>query len=170
MKLRGSDRKWQGNDGKYSAFGVGGTYSTLIHELPYFLTFRQLETGGNTTRHIFVPLDDLKEEVIYDLDEVHQVGTFVKISQLSGSPNKLQLTLEGHRRIEIISAAATEQEEGPVEKFLSGADEEDEEVEVEISLIVKFESKGLILLYLRPSFCSSVCPLCDKKSFLEFLS
>ena len=80
--------------------------------------------------HIFVASDDLKQEVIYDLDEVHQVGTFVKISQLSGSPNKLQLTLEGHRRIEIISAAATEQEEGPVEKFLSRADEEDEEVEV----------------------------------------
>ena len=65
---------------------------------------------------------------MYDLDEeIHQVGTFVKISHLSANPEKIQLTLEGHRRIKIISAAPTEtkkEEEGPIERFLSGSDEE----------------------------------------------
>ena len=52
-------------------------------------------------------------EVVYDLNDIHHVGTFVRISDMVVTEEgKLRMAVDGHRRIQIISAASDDIEEG----------------------------------------------------------
>jgi len=52
--------------------------------------------------------NDSDKELIYALDDVYQVGTFVQIQEMQDTGDKLRIIITGHRRIQLISAATEE--------------------------------------------------------------
>lgn len=52
----------------------------------------------------FLRKDDSDKEVIYNLDEIYSIGTFVHISELHDSGDKIKMIISGHRRVHITGA------------------------------------------------------------------
>lgn len=54
-----------------------------------------------------------ESQVIQNLDDVYQVGTFVQIHELQDVGDRLRLVVMAHRRIRIIKQIADAPEEAP---------------------------------------------------------